>query len=398
MRAGAFGYIRAVKRTRPVSAILFGGVWLVGCGEPTAAGPADPCELRAGEDCDVQDDECVEHVHAVVACMRAAEHPLPKVVRMTAEEYVAQLPEPEPPSAEQARADAQYQAGFKLLGLLPRDWAPAPADDSQGLPTPYITYSWETETLTIVADGADPEAELYALTYTLVLADRDQEVGIAGLLSESGTFDGDRAISALAAGEATFYTDLARVRDSDFAGVVARFSYADAIAYVHDVISDPDATWGAAIGAFQYYHGAAGALARYLEDGADGVSAGYAEQTRSTAYALAASDEIEAMFSGVDTELPAPPDGYRWLYQDSMGPLMWHLSSVRLGGVYSAQDAAALVARGWVGDRVAFAGSIEGDDAAVVWQLATSDGQVAETRVYALDAEVGALFEEAFAG
>jgi hypothetical protein len=143
----------------------------------------DPCVLPLGADCSVQEEECVDRVRAVITCMRDAEHPAPKIVRMTPDEYIDQLEEPEPATEEEARRSLQTVRAFTLLRLLPAD--PPQGSGEVYLPSPYISYDWEKGELLIVADGADPEAELAALLYTLVLADRDAEVGIAGLLAVS---------------------------------------------------------------------------------------------------------------------------------------------------------------------------------------------------------------------
>lgn len=382
-----------VRMTR-VAPLLSGLVLFTGCAEDE--GPADPCVLRLGADCSVQDDECVAHAHAVVACMRGEEHALPKVVRVTAEEFAASQPEPEAPTEDEAKQRAQVDLGMQLLGLLPAGYAPPEAEDGATVVAPYIGYDWETKVLTIVADGADPERELMGLVYTLVVADRDAEVGLAGLLSESRTFDGDTAIRALLAGEATFYTDMAGERDSDYAALAETFSYFQGVGYVNDLFADRKETWGLAISAFYYYYGAAATLARFVAGGPEAVSAGYAETTGSSAYALAGSDDIEAMFSAVETELPAAPEGFRYLIQDSMGPVVWFMSSVRLAGDIVLPNELQALGREWVGDRLVIAGEIDGDEVAVVWQLATADGQVAMTRVLASDVAVQQAFAEAF--
>jgi len=354
----------------------------------------DPCVLPLGADCDVQEDECIDRVRAVIACMRDAEHPAPKIVRMTPDEYFDQLEEPEPATPEEVRSSKQTVRAFTLLRLLPED--PPESSGEPSLPSPYISYSWEKGELLIVADGSDPEAELSGLLYTLILADRDAEVGIAGLLSESGTLDGDRALVALLAGEATFYGDLASFRDAEYAELAERVTWDEALAYVRDRFADPEEPWYGALGAFQYYYGAAAALRRYVDGGPEAVSDGYKDAATSTAFALAGSDDLDATFSGIDTELPAPPEGFEYLVQDSFGPAVWHMSEIRMNGEQSSQGAVEALARGWIGDRMVVASEIDGDRVAAIWQLAASDGMVAETKIVASDDEVRALFEAAF--
>jgi hypothetical protein len=354
----------------------------------------DPCVLPLGADCSVQEEECVDRVRAVITCMRDAEHPAPKIVRMTPDEYIDQLEEPEPATEEEARRSLQTVRAFTLLRLLPAD--PPQGSGEVYLPSPYISYDWEKGELLIVADGADPEAELAALLYTLVLADRDAEVGIAGLLSESGTVDGDRAIVALLAGEATFYSDLAGFRDADYGALAEVVAWDEALAYVRDKLADPDEPWYGALGAFQYYYGAAATLRRYVDGGPAAVSDGYKDAATSTAFALAQSDEIAAMFSGVDTQLPAPPEGFEYLFQDSYGPVVWYMSDIRVNEQPASQPDAEALARAWIGDRMVVAAEIDGDRVAVVWQLASPDGMVAETKIVGSDDEVRSLFGAAF--
>lgn len=356
--------------------------------------------MRSSDECDVNDDECVEHVHAVVACMRGAEHPLPEIARFTVEEYNATLDSSEPTPAEQALT-GQYDRGFQLLKLLPDDWSRGTA--APKIEAPYITYNWEEQVLKIVADGSDPEFELEGLVYTLVLADRDAEVGLGGLYSERGaTFDQASAIGALISGEATFYSDLALAREADYATAAADLiDYGVALGNIHgDYLLARDVPWDAAMSLFRYYYGAAAADRRYTEDGPEGVSAGYSEAIASTAYALAGPGEaIEAAFSAIDTALPDPPEGFRYLAQDSFGPVMWFMYTAR--NEFDAFDGPGLeeataLARAWIGDRIVFAGEADGERVAVVWQLADSDGSVAETVVVGSDDETRAIFAELF--
>lgn len=186
--------------------------------------PVDPCLLRPADDCDVREVDCQEHAHAVVACMREAEHPLPKIAVLTAEEFAAQYPPPAASTPEQAKTEAQVARAFQLLGFLPSGWQPE--DPEYEVSTPTIFYDIEGQVVTMVVDGSDREGELHGLLYALALADRDAESGLQGLsLTQTGTFDSARALRTLYAGEATFYADLASVRDTDFARIVDEYSY-----------------------------------------------------------------------------------------------------------------------------------------------------------------------------
>lgn len=366
---------------------------LLACRDPAEP---DPCVLRAAEDCDVRELECQEHVHAVLACVREAEHPLPTIELLTPEQYAADNPPPPPRTAEEQRRWEQLTRAYKLLGWLPQDWTePEPA----AVTPPYLSYDVETDTLTVVADGREPGYELYGLLYTLALADRDRESDLQGLfLTKTGTFDRERALVTLSAGEATFYADLAWHRDPDFALAARSFSYDDAMSETLRRISSVGSTWGEAMASFQYNFGANYVLHAYLDGGPEAVTAAYDEAIASTAYALGGGDsDIIGEFAEIDAPLPDPPPGFRYLVQNNFGPVMLLVHGSRASGGI-ATDYEKTLASGWVGDRLVIAGHDTTDAIAVVWHVAGPGGEIFDTILLASDDETLQTFQELFPG
>ncbi|MBL9100051.1 MAG: hypothetical protein JNL82_03780 [Myxococcales bacterium] len=362
-----------------------------------ACNESDPCELRAAGDCAIDDDECLEHVRHVVTCMRGVEHPLPKIERLTADEYLARLPAPAEPTPEEADRAAKLDRAFALLELLPAD----PGDDDESEPgelaLPLLVYDWSRRVVTIVADGSDPEFELFSLVYTLVVADRDAEVGLDALFSDDAvTFDRARALRTLVTGEAQFYADLATWRNPDYRAASDDFAYGLGLDDVMRAFADPEVPWYQAMGAFQYIFGAWTTQGRYIVGGHDDVDAAYAFAGDSTAYALTGGLEIDAAFAAIDTALPEPPAGFGYVSQDSYGPVMWHMSEIRRAEEASDPNTFSVLAEHWVGDRMIVAGETDGERVAVIWQLAAADGAVDETLIVASDAETADLFAELF--
>lgn len=58
-----------------------------------------------------------------------------------------------------------------------------------------------------------------------MFADRDAELDLHAAFLDAGTVDRERALAALIAGEATFYTNLARARDTDYTTSAERILY-----------------------------------------------------------------------------------------------------------------------------------------------------------------------------
>ncbi|MFY0534678.1 hypothetical protein [Nannocystis pusilla] len=169
--------------------------------------PADSCLLRSAGSCDVREVDCQEHVHAVIACIRGTDHPLPQIDVMTADEWADANPPAAPRTPAEQRLWDQHTRAYALLNLLPSWWKePAPTP----VVAPHITYDATNDTIIVVADGTQRETELRGLLFTLAIADRDRESDVSGLfLTETDTFDSKRALSALFAGEATLFAAMA---------------------------------------------------------------------------------------------------------------------------------------------------------------------------------------------
>jgi hypothetical protein len=350
----------------------------------------EACALRDPSRCDIREAECVEHLHAVVACIRGAEHDLPKIDYLTVDEYREQLP-----TAEPTVDDLHLTAAYRLLRLLPADWEPPTGDPE--ITAPIVFYDWSKRSVTAVADGSDPGYEVSSMLYTLILADRDAEIGIDARLAEAATFDRKRALITLLSGEATFYTDLADLRVSDYAYYAPEFNYGAHVAYARDSLADPMLTWAQAIAAFQYYYGAEHMLARYLDDGHAGLDRAYDEHADSTATILVGPhNERTGALSEVDAPLPEPPPEFHYASQDSLGPVMYLIHLARTGSSIVDPGYEQSLARDWVGDRLIIAGDEDGERTAAIWQIAGPDASVAETIIVASDPDTEALFETAF--
>ena len=363
-----------------------------------ACGTADPadCLLRSASSCDVREVDCQEHAHAVIACIRGTDHPLPQIAVMTAEEYAdANPPAPPRTPAEQRQWD-QHVRAYELLNLLPESWEePAPTP----VAAPYIAYDSTSDTITVVADGTQRERELSGLLFTLAIADRDSESDVSGLfLTETGTLDSKYGLSTLFAGEGTLFAAMAGARELDYGELAERFSYLEAMAGVRDKFADRSAMWAEAMSRFQYIYGAHHVLSAFQRGGMGAVDALYEDLPLSTAYALASGNSIDAAFSAIDLALPAPPEGFRYLSQDSLGPVMLQIHRTRETGDDSTRAAEQWLARNWVGDRLLVAGSDTSDAVAVVWQIAGPGGEIAEFIVRATDVATQDAFAALFPG
>jgi hypothetical protein len=357
--------------------------------------PEDPCLLRSASRCDVRESDCHEHAHAVLTCIRGTEHPLPAIDVMTADEYAAAHPPGPSRTPEEQRLWDQYVRAYVLLGLLPPDWEePEPSP----VAAPYISYDSATDTIVVVADGADPESELYGLLYALALAARDRESDLTGLmLTKTGTFDSKRALVTLYAGEATFFADMAWARELDYGELVKWFSYDEAMDETRRRFASPSVEWGVAMAMFQYYYGANFVLRAFRDGGQPAVDALYDDSLASTAYALGGGGDINADFSALDVALPAPPEGFRYLSQDSYGPAMLQIHATREYGLGS-EDSDWALARTWVGDRLVIAVNDTTDAVAVAWQIAGPGGEVTSTIVRATDDDTLNAFKALFGG
>lgn len=362
---------------------------LAACGGDVEVDEA--CALRDPARCDIREAECVEHLHAVVACIRGSEHDLPKIDYLDVDEYKDRLPEPAPTTAD----DLHLTAAYKLLRLLPSDWEPPTGEPE--VAAPIVFYDWSTRTVTAVADGSDREYEVSSMIYTLILADRDAEIGIGARLEQASSFDRKRALITLLSGEATFYTALAGLRVSDYAYYAPEFSYAAHVGYAREAIADPTFTWAEAIGAFQDYYGAEHMHARYLDDGPVGLDRAYDEADSMASVLVGPHDERTGTLADVDAPLPEPPPEFHYVLQDSLGPVMYLIHLARTGSSIFDPGFERALARDWVGDRFIVAGDDDGERTAVVWQIAGPDATVAETIVLASDLDTETLFEMTFA-
>lgn len=359
------------------------------CGEET-----DPCVLRV--DCDIRDDACVEHAHAVVACMRGVEHPLPKIRTFTPEQYLELLAE-SAPTPEQQKADKYFGIGLELLSLLPPGWGPSATPTE--VATPVIFYNWQDRMITMVIDGNGREFELSGLIYALVLADRDAEVGLEALfLEQAKTTDSNRALQTLLAGEGTFYSDLAFVQDSDYETVARNFSYEGGVQWARERFNDPSLSWNGAMAGFGWYYGGRLALKTYLASGPGGIDELYESTIDSTAHALQGSlsgFEGEAIGS-LDAPLPDPPPGFLYRLQDSFGPALYYIHRVRSHDLPLSEEAERLVAGTWGGDRIVFAVDDVNERVAVIWQTANRAGELLAPVVVATDVETEQMFRALF--
>ncbi|MFZ6181143.1 hypothetical protein [Nannocystis pusilla] len=360
-------------------------------------GTADPesCLLRSASSCDVRELDCQEHAHAVIACIRGTDHPLPQIDVMTADEWAEANPPAAPRTPAEQRLWDQHTRAYELLRFLPSNWEePEPTP----IAAPYLSYDWATGTIVVVADGTQPETELYSLLYMLALAARDRESDLAGLmLTKTGTFDSKRALTTLYAGEAILFADMAKARELDFGGLAERLDYDYQRTETRKQLADRTVPWSEAMALFQYYYGANYVLVAFQRDGMSAVDALYEDSLASTAFALAGSNLIEAAFSAIDVALPPPPAGFRYLSQDSYGPALLQLHRARETGE-SSQTAEQSLGGSWVGDRLLVAGSDTSDAVAVVWQIAGPGGEVAETIVRATDTATQDAFAALFPG
>lgn len=333
--------------------------------------PLEPCLLRPAADCDVRDPACVEHVHAVVACMRGVEHELPDIEQISPDEYAARYPA-EPQASDDVDTNLRNR-GFALLRLLPPKLVPA----SQTVTPPVIRYEPESHSLVTVLGEREPEAELSGLLYALILADRDAEVGIPGLFANLDTLDSEHALSTLLAGEASLFTDIALARNPNLEEAMARYNDASKMEMTRTLFPRSDIAWPIAMAYFQWYFGARRLRELYLTGGMAAIDAAYAEELGSTAHALGGAIDVDANFSAIVDD-PPKFAGYELLTQDSLGPLMLHLHNLRTHDV--PEDLTVVereLARGWVGDRLTIYGNRETGAVIVVWQIAGPGGSVA---------------------
>ncbi|MCY1057488.1 hypothetical protein [Nannocystis sp. SCPEA4] len=371
-------------------AVALLGLFAAACPDPDDADL--PCPLRPGDNCDVRDKECQEHVHGVIACVREADHPLPTIRVIAHSEYIREYP-PTLTPAEQRQED-QEARGAELLGLLPPGYKPSAAIEVR---PPYIRFDFDTRAIIIGVDRSDPELELYGLLYAMALAHRDMESDLSALRAQAGSFDRRRALTTAYSGESTLFADLAwsRMRDRDT--VAARLSYESWIGDVQDLLADPAEPYPTATSQFAYAYGAEYMRHAYLAGGPEAVSAAFDESSASTAYALGRWDgEIDAAFANIDSPVPDPPPGFRYVDEDSIGPVMYHMYRIRQGGQASSAGQEQQLAREWVGDRCLIAGTDVDDRLAVVWQLAGPGGRIDRTIVRATDAATLAAFEALF--
>lgn len=345
----------------------------LGCSLDIPLDPMKPCLLRPDADCDIRDQACVEHVHAVVACMRGAEHKLPDIEKISPTEYAMRYPA-EPQASDDVDTSLRNR-GFALLRLLPPELVPA----TQTVTPPVIRYDFESHSVVMVLGEREPEAELSGLLYTLILADRDSEVGFSELFAELDTLDSEHALSALLAGEARLFTDIALARNPDFEEAMARHNYASKIEMTRTLFPRKDIAWPIAMVYFQWYFGARRLRELYLTGGMTAIDAAYAEERGSTAHALGGAIDVDANFAAIVDDTPEF-DGYELLTQDSLGPLMLHLYNLRTNEVPENPTAVEReLARDWVGDRLTIHGNRETGAVIVRWLIAGPDGSVAYT-------------------
>ena len=353
------------------------------------------CELGDPHACDVREAACIERLNALIVCMRGVDHPVPDYVVPPPEEVLATLPAPERPAADEAARLAFYYDGLKLLHLLPPYWAPS-YDRATSLPEPFINVQ-EDGRLRIVVDGSLPENEVRALLYTLTFMHRSAETDVDALWAASeSSFDQQHAVATLLTGESFFYANLAFAWRGDPA-VARNFDFRGGLELARATMADPEATHWEAMTAFDAYFGAYRAHHDFVAGGPEAIDAGYEERLGSTAHALAGVQvAIDAVFSAIDTELPEPPPGFEYLYNNQLGPVAYHMHRIRAAGEASSPFAEESLARAWVGDRILFTGNAETGQLAVVWQIADTDGTVGETIVAASDPETEASFRALF--
>ncbi|MBZ5710564.1 hypothetical protein [Nannocystis pusilla] len=375
--------------SKPAVALL--GLLVTACPDPDDADL--PCPLRPADNCDVRDSECQEHVRGVIACVREAEHPLPAIRVMAHSDYIREYP-PTLTPAEQRQEDQEARAA-ELLGLLPPGYKPSTATEAR---PPYIHVDYASGGIVIGVDRSDPERELFGLLYAMALAHRDMESDLsARLAAQAASWDRRHALYAAAAGESTFFADLAwsRTRDRDTAA--ARLSYENRIRDAQDLFADPAEPYTTAISGFLYAHGAEYMRHAYLAGGPEAVTAAFEESSGSMAHALGRWDlEIDGAFAEIDAPVPDPPPGFRYIDQDSIGPVMYHMHRIRQAGQASSTEQEQQLAREWVGDRCLIAGTDDDDRVAVVWQIAGPGGRIDRTIVRATDPATLAAFEALF--
>jgi len=352
------------------------------------------CVLGDPNECDVREAECIERLNALVVCMRGVEHPVPDYVVLTPEEELAALPEPVVPDADEAARAALYYDGLKLLRLLPQDWAPS-YEKPTSVQEPFIRVQ-EDGSLRIVVDRSLPENEVRALLYALTFAHRSVEVDIEALF-DVATFDQGHALGSLLAGESFFYANLGFEWSGGDPAVAEEFDFRGSVDFARGWLADESVTFWDAMSIFDAYFGTYQAHQDFIRGGQAAIDAAYEEQLGSTAHTLAGPHiEIEAAFSAVDTELPVLPDGFEYLFQNQFGPTVYHMHQLRMTGAFSRPDTEEAIARTWVGDRILFTGNLASEQVAVVWQIAGSDGTVAETIIAASDAKTETSFRALF--
>jgi len=254
-----------------------------------------------------------------------------------------------------------------------------------------------TSRVIVASDGSDRGYEVSSMSYTLIRADRDAEIGIDARLTEAGTFDRQRALITLLSGEATFYTDLADLCVSDYAFYAPEFNYGAHVAYARDSFADPTLTWGEALAAFQYYYGVGHMHALCLDDGPASLDRAFDEHADSTATVLVGPhNERSGALSDVDAPLPEPPAEFHYLAPESLGPVMYLIHLARTGSSIVNPAYEQSLARDWVGDRFLVAGDRDGERTAAVWQIAGLDGSGAETVLVASDPDTEALLAMTF--
>lgn len=162
--------------------------------------------------CDIAEEACVRKVAEAVGCHLEREILYPEVRRITVAEWVAELEaEAEPPSAEEARAQADYYRMQGLLGLMPADYAPEDSNED------YVRnfaafYSPDDQKITMISDSQSVGlvGDYVTLVHEMVHAYQDAAWDLRGLdEAHAYTYDRFLGLRAFVEGHAVLFQNFA---------------------------------------------------------------------------------------------------------------------------------------------------------------------------------------------
>ncbi len=162
--------------------------------------------------CDIAEEACVRQVAEAVGCHLGRDILYPEVRRITAEQWIAEIEAAtDTPSAEQARAEADYLRMQGLVGLMPVDYAPEDMNED------YVRnfaayYSPEDGEITMITDSQSVGlvGDYVTLVHEMVHAYQDAAWDLRGLdETYSTTYDRFLGLRAFVEGYAVLFQNFA---------------------------------------------------------------------------------------------------------------------------------------------------------------------------------------------